>query len=91
MIISTLEGVWLDIIGTKILRLLLHAIHSHLHQLIQLSPYGFLGLEISAESRWGAWVVVYIIFMFTFESNIVLYLITLYLCINLSLSHRNNY
>ncbi len=28
------EDVFLEVIGTKILRLLLHAIHSHLHQLI---------------------------------------------------------
>jgi hypothetical protein len=50
------EGVFFYV-GTKILRLLLHAIHSHLRQLIfLLHPYGFLGLEIStaiAESRWG--------------------------------------
>jgi len=31
----------------KILSLLLHAIHSHLYQQILLSPYVFLGLEIS--------------------------------------------
>jgi hypothetical protein len=75
----------LDVIGTKILRLLLHAIHSHIHQLILLLPYGFLGLEIStatAESGWGLGFV-YIISLFTFESSIVLSLITLYLYVNM--------
>ncbi len=49
-------GVFLDVVGTKILRILLRAIYSHLHQLILLPPLGFLGLEIStatAESGRG--------------------------------------
>jgi len=38
----------LDVIGTKILGVLLYAFHSHHHQQILLSSNGFLGLEISA-------------------------------------------
>ncbi len=37
------EGVFLDVIGTK----LLHAIHWQLYQQILLFTYGFLRLEIS--------------------------------------------
>jgi hypothetical protein len=47
LLLQSTEGVFWDVIGTKILRLLLHAIHSHLHQLILLT---FLGLEISYSS-----------------------------------------
>jgi hypothetical protein len=57
---------------------LLHAIHSH-----PPPPHGFLGLEISAataENRWGLGFV-YIISLFTFESSIVLSLISLYVYI----------
>jgi hypothetical protein len=66
----TTEGVFWDVIGTKNLRLLLHAIHSHLHQLILLT---FLGL-------------VCIFSLFTFESSNVLSIITLYLYLNTSFS-----
>ncbi len=61
------ERKFLNVIGTKILRLLLHSVRSHLHQLILLSPLWFLGLEIStstAESRWGLGFV-YIISLFS--------------------------
>jgi hypothetical protein len=56
------EGVFLDVIGKKSLRFLLHAIHSHLRQLI---VPGFIGLEISiatAERRWGLGFVFFISF-----------------------------
>jgi hypothetical protein len=65
--------------GTKILRLLLHAIHSHLHHLILLD--GFLGLEIStqtAECRWGPGFV-YIISLFTFVALFFLLLLFIYI------------
>jgi hypothetical protein len=84
------EGIFLSVIGTKAWRLLLQAIHNHLHHLILLND--FLGLEIStqtAESRWRLRFV-YIISLFTFESNIVLSLVTLYLHINTAFPHRNN-
>ncbi len=61
------EGKFLDVSGTKILILLLHALRNHLHQLILLSPLWFIGLEIStstAESRWGLGFV-YIISLFS--------------------------
>jgi hypothetical protein len=61
------EGKFLDVSGTKILILLLHALRNHLHQLILLSPFWFIGLEIStstAESRWGLGFV-YIISLFS--------------------------
>jgi hypothetical protein len=72
---------------------LLHAIHIHLQQLILPPPprHGFLGLEIStatAESRWGLGFV-YILSLFTFQSSIVISLITLFLNIFISFSHRN--
>ncbi len=35
------EGIFMDVFETKILRLLLHSIHNHLHQLILLSPLWF--------------------------------------------------
>ncbi len=41
------EGIFLYVIETKILRLLLHDIHSYLHQLILLTSYSFRVLEIS--------------------------------------------
>jgi hypothetical protein len=69
------EGVFLDVIGTEILRLLNHAIQSHLQQRILL-PYGFLGLEIStaiAESRegvGGGLGIINIISLLTFKSSI---------------------
>ncbi len=56
------------------------------------SPYVFLGLEIStaiAESMWR-FDFVYIISLFTFDSSIVLSLITIYLYINTSYPHKNN-
>ncbi len=40
------EAEFLDVIRTKILRLFLHAIHSHLYKQILLPTFGFLGLEI---------------------------------------------
>jgi hypothetical protein len=86
-----LEGELLDVIETKILRLLPHAIHSHLHQLIS-SLHGFLGLENSTatvESRWGLGFV-YIISLFTLESSIAFSPIILYLYINIYFHHRNN-
>jgi hypothetical protein len=48
-------GVFLGAIGTKILRLLFHAIHSHPRQLILLPFYGFLGLEISTATTGSGW------------------------------------
>jgi hypothetical protein len=62
--------------GTKLCKLLFHAIQSHLHQRIVFPPFGFLGLEIStatAESGWGLGFV-YIISLFTFESTVALFL-----------------
>jgi hypothetical protein len=41
-------GIFLEAIGTKILRLLHNAFRCHLHQRIFLLRYGFLGLEIFA-------------------------------------------
>ncbi len=60
------------------LRLLLHAIKSHLLRLILLPPGGFLGLEISTAESWWVLGFVYIISLFTFESSIVNSLITYY-------------
>ncbi len=63
------KKVFMDVIGTKILRLLLHDVHIHLHHLIFGHPPWFLGLEIStakAESRWGLGVVL-IISLFTLK------------------------
>jgi hypothetical protein len=65
------------VLGQQILRLLLHAIHSHLQQLILSTPppHGFLGLDITtatAESRLGLGFV-YIISVFTFNSSIIHY------------------
>jgi hypothetical protein len=51
-------------------------------------PYGFLGLHkftATAENGQGAWFS-YIISLFTFQSSIVLSLITIYLNINKSIS-----
>jgi hypothetical protein len=84
------EGVFLDIIRTKILRLVLHAIHSHLHQLIYTPPppHGFLELDVStaiAESRWGLGFV-YIISLLILEVSIVISLFY----IKTSFSSRNN-
>jgi hypothetical protein len=68
------EGVFLDVIGTKISRLLLPSTTGF------TPPYRFVGLEIStarAESEWGSGLgFVYINSSFTFESCIVLSLIT---------------
>ncbi len=77
-------GKFLDVIGTKILRLLLHCIHSHLHQLILLTPLGFLRLELCTATDESTWELgfVCIISLFTFESSILLSLITIYLTIN---------
>jgi hypothetical protein len=74
------EGVFLDVIGTKILILLLHAVHSHLHLWILLPHMVFLDLDFysaTAES-WCELGFVYIISLFTFESSIVLSLVTLF-------------
>jgi hypothetical protein len=73
------EGVFLDVIGTKILRRFLNAFHSHLHQLILLFPYCFLGLDNPTATAKSSWVLgfVYIISLFTFESSIVHSLIAL--------------
>jgi hypothetical protein len=38
-------GVFLDLMGTEILKLLLHAIHSNLHQRILVPPMVFLVLR----------------------------------------------
>jgi hypothetical protein len=90
------ERVFLDVIETKILRLLPHAIHSRLHKLISAPPppLDFLGLEIStatAKSRVMA-LLCYIISLFTFESNIVLSLFTFYFYINSYFPNtKNNY
>ncbi len=43
---SCAEAEFLDVTGTKILRLLLYAIHSHIQHFFT-PRYGFLGLEVS--------------------------------------------
>jgi hypothetical protein len=69
------EAVFLDVIGTKLWRLI--ANHCHLSLPTDFTPppmYGCHGLEISratAESGWGLGFV-FIIFLFTFEGSIVL-------------------
>ncbi len=76
---------WGGILGRnkdKIWTLLLHAITSHLHQWILLSPWFSWTWDLysssSVESGWGLGFV-YMITLFTLESSIILSLITLYL------------
>ena len=74
------ECAFLGVIGTKTLRLLLHSISSHLHQVILHPRYGFLELENSTATVESGWRLgfAYVISLFTFESSIVLSLITIY-------------
>ncbi len=52
------ECAFLGVIGTKTLRLLLHSIYSHLHQLILHPRYGFLELENSTATDESGWSLV---------------------------------
>ncbi len=69
------------VIGTIILRILLPAIHSHLHQQIIPPPFGFLGLEISTATAESC-----------FPLNVALFFILLhfFLHVNTSFPNRNN-
>jgi hypothetical protein len=71
------EAVFLKVIGTQILRLLLHAIHSHLSPLYISN----LGLEISTATAESGWRLgfVYINSLFTFLSNTVISYYTLFI------------
>ncbi len=42
-------GVFLDVIGTKIFKLLLHAVHCHIHQSILVPPMVFLDLRLQKQ------------------------------------------
>jgi hypothetical protein len=68
----------LDIIETKILRPLHHAIHSHLHQRILVSPIVFLNLRfLEQQLKVGGGLAL-------FTVAFVLSLIKLYLYVNTS-------
>ncbi len=69
----------MDVIGTKMLRLLLLDVHIPLHHLILVHPPWFRGLEIStaiAESRWGLGAVL-IISLFTLKVALSFFLLHL--------------
>ncbi len=68
------EGVFLDVIGTKIL------MNCYIFNQLVYSPYGFIVLEISAQTAESRWELgfVHIISLLTFNNSIVLSL-TLFL------------
>jgi hypothetical protein len=80
----------LDVIETKNLGHLLHSIHSHLQQRILLPTMVFLDLRFLQQQLKVGFGFVYIISLFTLESNFVLSLVTLYLFIKNIFSFRNN-
>jgi hypothetical protein len=57
------EGVFWDVIGTKILSFLLHAIHSHLLQLILLPSMVFLHVRFLKVGG-GAWLYLFYLFVY---------------------------
>ncbi len=83
------EGVFLDVIGTKILRILFHAIQRHLRRLSlpPPPPPWFFGLELKVD---GGLALFTLSLCLPIESSIVFYLITLYLYMNTPFPHRNN-
>jgi hypothetical protein len=82
---------FLSVIGTKILGLLLHAIHSHLRQLILLPPMVFLDLRfLHQQLKMDGGLAMYTLSLCLPLKVVLFFILLLFIDINTSFHHRNN-
>ncbi len=86
------EGVFLDVIGTKILRFMLHVYSQSPPAADFTPPYGFLGLEISTTTAESGWRLGFDYIISSLPLKIALFFLLLHLIIylNIYFPYRNN-